>query len=117
MKLNYSFFSIIFLLCFPLMIACGAPRLVPADGDDPGTTAPASSYAKLKADVLELINEHRKEKGLPALKENNFIESVADGHSTNMASKRVAFGHDGFEDRYKELQKGIKGMRSMAENV
>lgn len=109
-----SFLKTIALVVMPFVIACGKP-VVPAGADY--ETPSSSDFSKLRKDILKLINEHREEKGLPALKPDDDIESVADRHSSNMASGRTGFGHDGFEARNKELGKRMGGVRAMAENV
>jgi len=109
-------FRFTFIVLLPLLIACGRPASY-ALGEDPVAAASPASQEKLKAEILALINDYRNEKNLQPLRAVGFIETVAEKHSRNMASGRVRFGHDGFDDRYAETSKGIKGMQGMAENV
>lgn len=77
------------------------------------TQTPAVSAA----DVLRLINEHRTGMGLEPLKMTEVISKAAEKHSHNMASKKIPFGHDGFDARMAGLRKQIKNTDGWAENV
>ncbi len=67
--------------------------------------------------ILTLVNEHRSKIGLKPLIFNNAINKEALGHSQNMASGSVAFGHDGFEQRAERLRKAIPNANGTGENV
>ena len=67
--------------------------------------------------ILELINEHRATRNLPALKLMDELNDEAEKHSQHMASGAVKFGHTGFNDRYNRISKKIAGMNGLAENV
>lgn len=71
----------------------------------------------LPEDILAYINQFRLHKGLPELQMNPILNAEAAQHSADMASHRVAFGHDGFANRMKHLQKKIRTAQSGAENV
>jgi uncharacterized protein YkwD len=68
-------------------------------------------------EVLFYVNDYRSKKGLPPLTMNADISSAAEKHSRDMAANKVAFGHDGFEDRVKNFSKKIGGVHASAENV
>jgi uncharacterized protein YkwD len=51
-----------------------------------------------------MINEERQNEGLTPLTEWTPLTLTARKHSQNMADKAVAFGHDGFQDRFDDLQ-------------
>jgi len=74
------------------------------------------SFSEMEAQILKLVNEHRKSIGLNELQYNKFIHAEALNHSKNMANEVVPFSHDGFDGRYERLIKKIGGS-SMAENV
>jgi uncharacterized protein YkwD len=76
----------------------------------------ASDIAAMEKSVHRQINQYRKKKGLPALKLNGEISKIARGHSKNMASKQVPFGHNGSSSRYNKISKVVK-YRGVAENV
>jgi len=76
-----------------------------------------TDYTQLATEVLQLVNEHRAGLGLPALKMNAMITKVAGTHSANMASGKVPFSHDGFDDRVAMINKQIKTANAWAENV
>ena len=71
----------------------------------------------LVTDVLKQTNQFRKSQGLPVLIIKQELNQIAQKHSKDMASGRVAFGHDGFGDRQAKAGQEIKGMRTFAENV
>ncbi|KRX06514.1 CAP domain [Pseudocohnilembus persalinus] len=64
----------------------------------------------------ELSNKFRQENGLNPVKWSEGISQVCFKHSVNMGNKIVPFGHDGFNDRFIELQK-ISIVKSACENV
>ena len=78
-------------------------------------TIAQNSELALARQVHEQINEYRKSLNLEPLTLNTQISEQARQHSKNMAQKKVAFSHDGFDRRIKAL-KGIS-YRSAAENV
>ncbi len=71
---------------------------------------------ELKEEILGLINQHRAKKHLPPLELNKEVGEVCEKHSKNMGNDKVAFGHIGFDDREKELQKTLPHNK-IAENV
>lgn len=71
----------------------------------------------LEDQILALINQHRKSKGLAALENNLVIEAEARRHTMAMASHRSPFGHDGFSYRSKVITSKIQGITATAENV
>lgn len=77
----------------------------------------ASVAPALEDQILTLINQYRKKKGLPALQSNPVIEAEARRHTVSMASKRTPFGHDGFNYRSKVITTKIPGVTATAENV
>jgi uncharacterized protein YkwD len=71
----------------------------------------------LVQEVFTETNQFRKSEGLAKLVIRKDLNVLAQKHSEDMASGRVGFGHDGFEERNAVAQKEIKGMHSFAENV
>lgn len=74
------------------------------------------SLATLEQSVLKQINQYRATRNLPALQLDSAITQQARLHSQNMANGKVPFGHQGFEQRIKEVGKTI-AFRAAAENV
>ena len=70
----------------------------------------------LETEILQYVNEDRKEHGLEALKLNELESSLALKHSQDMALGKVKFGHGGFNDRAKTIQKSL-GSTEIGENV
>ena len=74
--------------------------------------------AQVEKDTFLLVNQYRKENDLPALTWNDAIAKEARGHSKDMATGDVDFGHDGFSDRVGHLKGELEGSVSGAgENV
>ena len=71
----------------------------------------------MPAEILHLINEHRAGMKLGALKMNSVISNAAEKHSRNMATKKIPFGHDGFDARMANVSHQLKGATGWAENV
>ncbi len=76
-----------------------------------------ASYKEMAADILKYVNEHRKSMSLKPLRMNGLITAAAEKHTRNMATKKVEFGHDGFNERMEQLSKQLKPAYSFAENV
>ncbi len=91
---------------------------IPAASTHPITPAPAptSGISALEREAFDLINAHRRSIGASQLVWNDAIAAVARAHSQNMADGNVAFGHDGFNERFSALQATMT-VRGIAENV
>ncbi|MEI6442494.1 MAG: CAP domain-containing protein [Nostocales cyanobacterium ELA583] len=70
--------------------------------------------ATLENAVFQQINQYRASQNLPALTRNSSIDNQSRIHSQNMASGKVAFGHDGFKARVTAIAIPYSGV---AENV
>ncbi len=57
--------------------------------------AKTQSQEAMALEVLDLVNRHRKTLGMPALRLSPIESSVAQKHSSEMASGKTPFGHDG----------------------
>ena len=75
-----------------------------------------SGSINLDDDILKLTNKFRKSKGLSALSMRNDLNEVARKHSEDMAKGKRSFGHGGFEQRTKQIQKHYPSC-TVAENV
>lgn len=71
----------------------------------------------MEAEILKLVNQHRRKKGLGPMSWNQAMSDVAHQHSSNMARKKTAFGHNGFEQRVKKISAKTGGLKGWAENV
>jgi uncharacterized protein YkwD len=101
------------LLSFSSLISWKAPSVPLNTSTDTLVTNPS----KMAGDILDLINQHRQGKGLQPLQLNPIISAQAEKHSTDMAGKKTPFGHDGFEDRVKQISQKLGPVRASAENV
>lgn len=74
------------------------------------------SFQMLEQSVHAQINQYRKSKGLPPLTLDPRISRQALGHSQAMASGRVPFSHNGFQQRVQAIASLIP-YSGAAENV
>ncbi len=51
--------------------------------------------------LFNIINSYRQSRGLKRMTYDDKIAAVACAHSSDMATGRCEFGHDGFDDRVK----------------
>lgn len=79
-------------------------------------TTPTDASSNLNAQILNLINKHRIAQYLPTLQINPYIQALAVQHAENMATGKLSFGHDHFEERARQLIQQLNGS-SAAENV
>jgi uncharacterized protein YkwD len=70
----------------------------------------------LRDDVFKYTNQFRKSKKMTELIMNDYLNELAEKHSKNMASGKVAFGHDGFAERTEKARKKLNDVL-VAENV
>ncbi|PPS46072.1 serine protease [Chroococcidiopsis sp. TS-821] len=76
----------------------------------------ASSYTALEQSIHRQINEYRRSRNLPPLTLDSRISAQALAHSQVMASGKVSFSHDGFEQRVQVIRRTIP-YRAAAENI
>lgn len=108
--------SIIAFLFIPLLFACN--RAIPASTtSETETEAESFNADKLTRDILYHVNVYRQKKGLAALKTLSIADDQATVHSRNMALKKTAFSHNGFEERIAIISKSAGTMTAAAENV
>lgn len=107
------------VLFFGCIQACSTPEPAKKSNPPVNPTAPETSSIApaLERDVLFYINKHRESKGLTPLTFNAIVAAEARKHSTNMASKRVPFGHQGMTSRTKSITGKIKTVHIVSENV
>jgi uncharacterized protein YkwD len=90
-----------------LAIACAArPELLAPDED----TRP------IEIEIVRLINEHRRVRSLPALRDDPLLAALARGHSGTMARDGAPSDHDGFRGRFHRASATLP-LTSFAENV
>jgi len=106
----------IFAALFILLISCSSGKPL-TNSDARSTPVETETITNIEQQVVQLVNDYRKKKGLPALKVISEATGEAETHSTNMATGAVSFGHDGFNDRFKRLSKELNNINKAAENV
>ena len=100
----------------------GALTLQDCAAREPPAEAPAGTADVPRADaaleraVHELVNRHRRARGLTPLTLDQRISRQARLHSQAMAEGRTRFGHGGFTDRIDALGR-VMSCRRTAENV
>jgi uncharacterized protein YkwD len=67
--------------------------------------------------IHDLVNKHRKRKGLPMLAWSDHFAKASENHSVSMMRGRTAFGHNGFESRVKSIAAKEGNLKAWAENV
>jgi uncharacterized protein YkwD len=77
---------------------------------------PPCPVDNMETEILQYVNEDRRDHGLEPLQINALESSLALKHSQDMASGKVNFGHDGFNSRAKTIQKSL-GSNEIGENV
>ena len=100
------------LLASLLAAACG----LGGSGGDIDGGVDNWPHREIEQRTHQLINEHRSSQGLAQLEWRTLILKEARGHSSDMASGAVAFGHDGFEQRVSRISEVIP-LSAAAENV
>lgn len=108
----------------------GTPRVYTASTNSPSNAHPATtgrrasyrgeasiSLANMNADIINGVNDYRRQHGLPPMKLLPVAASEAAKHSANMAAKKVGFSHTGFEDRALVIANDLHGTSSTGENI
>ncbi len=80
------------------------------------TPTPTLSTQEMEEQCIIGINEIRQQHGLQPLKHWPQLSDCAREHSKNMALKKCPFGHAGFDDRDKKMNK-IASLYTFGENV
>lgn len=79
------------------------------------TTNSVTSYTTIESEILQLVNEHRKNMNLSELTTLNIVSSVAKGHTEYMV-ETGAVNHDNFSQRAQTLMDNANA-KSVGENV
>lgn len=82
----------------------------------PGEEEAPKVSENLNYQLFEKINQHRAQQYLPLLEINPHIQVAATQHAQDMAQGRQPFGHEGFQERARQLLSKLGGS-SVAENV
>ncbi len=109
--------SFILLLASLTLVSCEAFTELQQTGEIKSVSSSSPKEVNMEASVLELINKYRASKGLKPLKMHAAISEESLRHSSDMASNKVPFSHEGFNSRAKRLEGKINGVKSIAENV
>lgn len=114
--MKYSLFSIVLILS----LSCAKKTASPSSAPAVRTATYRNTYistATMSADMINDVNEYRKNKGLPPMHLLAIAASEAARHSSNMAAKKVPFGHAGFNLRALNIANELNGTSSTGENI
>lgn len=111
-KFMITSFSILFLPS--LLLSCHRNITV---SDSTNASSGVFNANSMSRDILYHVNAYRSRKGLGALKSISIADEQAAIHSKNMALKKTAFSHNGFEQRIAVISKTAGTMLAAAENV
>ena len=78
---------------------------------------PPVQPGSMEQEILLYVNADRKQQGLAPLTLNETESAIAAKHSHNMATGKVALGHDGLSARAKAIGKALGGIQAVGENV
>lgn len=121
-------FTYIFLLSFLMVLAFNIisceRKSTPSTSAHSNPAVRTATYRErvipltnLNVDIINAVNNYRKSRGLGALHILSIASVEATKHSQAMASKRVSFGHTGFNQRAIVLANELNGSSATGENV
>ncbi len=87
------------------------------DDDDSSPVPSLPDLEQVENRIVELVNAHRATVGAAALVSNGLMRDFCRSHSSNMASGRVPFGHEGMEQRFDTISRSIPRGGPIGENV
>jgi len=103
---------------FLFVLSCSKKTAPPsASGRTAAYRDKVISTSTMNADIINGVNEYRKSKGLPPLHLLAIAATEAAQHSSNMASKKTAFGHGGFNLRALAIANELHGTSATGENI
>jgi uncharacterized protein YkwD len=78
--------------------------------------SPPPDLSQIERKVEMSVNAHRESTGRRRFRSDATVAEIARGHSSDMATGKVGFGHHGLKDRIEQLQKHFE-IAGAAENV
>lgn len=109
--------SIRYFWLLGLMFACTYCKSPSATSTHVVSPSASTNLTSLEQDILVEVNRHRKAIGLPPLRSNPVLATEASLHSQRMASRKVPFGHAGFETRVSRIKNRLGSVSGSGENV
>ena len=96
-------------MCFAVVLASCVSLQAASESRSTGAAVarPARSSAALEQDVVELVNRHRRARGLAPLALDARVAQQARLHSEAMAAGKTPFGHDGFPARVAAVRRAM----------
>lgn len=95
----------------------GSSPTPPETTTPPVVTVPTIPEKTWTEQFFDLVNYHRREKGLRELLSDSDLDKIALQHSVNMASGVVPVGHTGMSDRCEQGRDVLGGGNWCGENV
>ena len=74
-------------------------------------------FKEMETELMQQVNEYRKEIGVRPLKQHVYVSNIAERHSRDMASQKVHYGHDGYKQRTDKIFDQLKPVYSFGENI
>ena len=99
-------------MCFFLSMLCLIAPLLSFISPKQG-----ASEIEIAKEVHTLVNNYRRAQGLDALIVRPELNAIASRHTEDMAAGRVAFSHEGFDERVDAVRKYAKVPYRVAENL
>lgn len=100
-----------------IILACTYCKSPSVGSTQTVSSSAATNLTSLEQQILVEVNRHRKAIGLPLLQSNPVLATEASLHSQRMASRKVPFGHAGFETRVSRIKNRLGSVSGSGENV
>lgn len=110
-------FSFCLITGFIFVLSCAKKTNSPSASRTAAYRDRVISISTMNADIINGVNEYRKTKGLPPMHLLAIAAAQAAQHSSNMAAKRTAFGHGGFNERALAIANELHGTSATGENI
>jgi uncharacterized protein YkwD len=117
---KHRFFWVFIVLYLPLLLptpVASQQAVLPIRITTPSAEVLAEQELEIEQQIVDLVNAYRKQQQLKPLEINLLANRIAKAHSQNMAEKKVAVGHDGFNQRADKLERLLDYNNSCSENV
>ncbi len=104
------------LFLFVILLSC-SPSNIPSSKPSVTETNNNVTVGSLENSILKYVNAHRRSMGKEPLQMLDAVSKQAYNHSSNMATGRTTFSHNGFNQRIQNIEQSIGRSSASAENV
>ena len=116
MTIPFLFKRISGLFLFAILLSC-SPSNMPSSKPVAAETDNSVTAGSMESSILKYVNAHRRSIGKEPLQMLNAASKQSYKHSSNMATGRTAFSHNGFDQRIQNIEQTIGRTSASAENV